>query len=141
MAVSARVALAVLLSALLFAVAGPASGADLQWSPLAPLPAAGPVFSLANDPASPGTAYAATMGSGLLRTDDGKSWRAAELAPALGAFSWVLWTALWQPTAPGEYTLKVRARDGGGVPQTSQAARTLPDGASGYHAIRVRVRP
>ncbi len=90
-----------------------------------------------------GVAYAGDRGVTAVEysTDDGKSWRAAELAPALGAFSWVLWTALWQPTAPGEYTLKVRARDGGGVLQTSQAARTLPDGASGYHAIRVRVRP
>jgi photosystem II stability/assembly factor-like uncharacterized protein len=74
MAVSIRVALAVVLSALLFTVAWPAAGADLQWAPLAPLPAASAVFSVVNDPATPGSAYAATMGGGLLRTDDGKSW-------------------------------------------------------------------
>jgi photosystem II stability/assembly factor-like uncharacterized protein len=74
MAVSIRVVLAVALSTLLFTTAWPAAGADLQWAPLAPLPATSAVFSVANDPASPNSAYAATMGSGLLRTDDGKSW-------------------------------------------------------------------
>jgi photosystem II stability/assembly factor-like uncharacterized protein len=74
MAVSARFALAVALFALVCAVALPAAAADLQWSELAALPATSPVFSLANDPANFGTAYAASMGSGLLRTDDGKSW-------------------------------------------------------------------
>jgi hypothetical protein len=52
----------------------------------------------------------------------------------------VLWAALWQPAGPGTYTLKVRARDGTGVLQTAQEAPPLPDGASGYHTIRVRVR-
>jgi len=52
----------------------------------------------------------------------------------------VLWGALWKPTAPGEYTLKVRARDGGGVLQTAQSVGTLPDGASGYHTIRLNVK-
>jgi DMSO/TMAO reductase YedYZ molybdopterin-dependent catalytic subunit len=90
-----------------------------------------------------GVAYAGDRGVTAVEysSDDGKTWRTAELAPALGAFSWVLWAAVWQPTAPGEYTLKVRARDGRGVLQTSQVTRTLPDGASGYHTIRVRVRP
>jgi len=74
MAVDVRVIGAVALLTLVFAVALPAAGADVQWAPLAPLPLAGPVFSVTNDPAVPGTAYVATMGSGLLRTDDGKSW-------------------------------------------------------------------
>jgi photosystem II stability/assembly factor-like uncharacterized protein len=77
MAVSIRVVLAVVLSTLLFVVAWPAAAADLQWAPLAPLPATSAVFSVVNDPATAGAAYAATMGSGLLRTDDGKSWHDA----------------------------------------------------------------
>jgi DMSO/TMAO reductase YedYZ molybdopterin-dependent catalytic subunit len=72
--------------------------------------------------------------------DDGRTWHQAEVKPPLGPFTWVLWAALWRPTAPGEYTLKVRARDGVGVLQTSEHADTLPDGASGYHTIRVYVR-
>ncbi len=46
----------------------------MQWAPLVLLPQAGPAFSVTNDPGAPGTAYVATMGSGLLRSDDGKVW-------------------------------------------------------------------
>ena len=51
----------------------------------------------------------------------------------------ILWAALWTPAGPGEYRLKVRARDGGGVVQVERPSPTLPDGATGYHSIRVRV--
>src|SRR3972149_11916970 len=71
--------------------------------------------------------------------DDGKTWQPAQIKPPLGPYTWVLWAALWKPTAPGEYRLKVRARDGTGVVQTAQPSPTLPDGATGYHTIRVRV--
>lgn len=73
-------------------------------------------------------------------TDGGKSWQKAEIKPALGPFTWVLWAAIWRPSGPGEYTLKVRAKDGVGVLQTAREAPTLPDGASGHHTLRVRVR-
>lgn len=73
-------------------------------------------------------------------TDGGTTWQQAEVKPALGPFTWVLWAAIWKPTAPGEYTLKVRAKDGKGVLQTTRQASTLPDGASGYHTFRVRIR-
>jgi DMSO/TMAO reductase YedYZ molybdopterin-dependent catalytic subunit len=72
--------------------------------------------------------------------DAGKTWQKAEVKPALGPFTWVLWAAVWAPAGPGEYTVKVRAKDGNGVLQTAKEARTLPDGASGYHTLRVRVR-
>jgi len=72
--------------------------------------------------------------------DGGKTWQKAEVRVPLGPFTWVLWAALWKPTGPGEYTMKVRARDGGGVVQTAKESPTLPDGASGYHTLRVRVR-
>jgi DMSO/TMAO reductase YedYZ molybdopterin-dependent catalytic subunit len=89
-----------------------------------------------------GVAYGGDRGIKAVEysADDGRTWHPAEVKPPLGPFTWVLWAALWRPTAPGEYTLKVRARDGVGVLQTSQHADTLPDGASGYHTIRVRVR-
>lgn len=73
-------------------------------------------------------------------TDGGRMWIRAELKKPLGPYTWVLWAALWRPERPGEYVLKVRARDGTGLLQTSQDAPPLPDGASGYHTIRVRVR-
>jgi DMSO/TMAO reductase YedYZ molybdopterin-dependent catalytic subunit len=72
--------------------------------------------------------------------DGGKTWLKAELKNPLGPYTWVLWAAVWTPTGPGEYTLKVRAKDGTGVVQTAQEAATLPDGASGYHTIRLRVK-
>jgi DMSO/TMAO reductase YedYZ molybdopterin-dependent catalytic subunit len=72
--------------------------------------------------------------------DGGRTWRKAEVKKPLGTYTWVLWATVWTPTGPGEYTLRVRARDGTGLLQTMQDAPTLPDGASGYHTIRVRVR-
>ncbi len=72
--------------------------------------------------------------------DNGKTWTKAELKPALGKFTWVLWAAVWKPAGPGQYTFKVRARDGTGLLQTVKDEPTLPDGASGYHTIRIRVR-
>jgi hypothetical protein len=89
-----------------------------------------------------GIAYAGDRGivEVEVSTDDGKTWTRAEVKPPLGKYTWVLWAALWRPAGPGTYVLKVRARDGTGVLQTAQEAPTLPDGASGYHTIRVRVR-
>jgi DMSO/TMAO reductase YedYZ molybdopterin-dependent catalytic subunit len=72
--------------------------------------------------------------------DGGKTWIRAQTKPPLGPYTWVLWAALWKPDGPGVYTLKVRARDGVGVMQTAHESPTLPDGATGYHTIRVRVR-
>ncbi len=71
--------------------------------------------------------------------DGGKTWQKVALKPPLGLFTWVLWAALWKPAAPGEYVLKVRARDGNGILQISKETPTLPDGASGYHTLRVRI--
>ncbi len=89
-----------------------------------------------------GVAYAGDRGIKDVEysTDGGKTWQKAEVKPGLGLFTWVLWAAVWTPAAPGAYALKVRAKDGGGVVQIAREAPTLPDGASGYHTLRVRVR-
>lgn len=94
------------------------------------------------DVALGGVAYSGDRGikDVEISTDNGKTWVKAETKPPLGPYTWVLWAAIWKPTGPGEFTLKVRARDGVGVMQTSQDSPTLPDGATGYHTIRVRVR-
>src|SRR5436853_457382 len=88
-----------------------------------------------------GVAYGGDRGIKAVEysSDGGATWVVAEVKPPLGPFTWVLWAALWTPTAPGEYTLKVRAKDGLGVVQTAREVPTLPDGASGYHAVRIRV--
>lgn len=99
-------------------------------------------YSAGQDAPLGGVAYAGDRGIKEVEvsTDDGKTWRKADVKPALGPFTWVLWAALWKPTGSGEYTLKVRAKDGAGIIQTATTAPTLPDGASGYHTVRVRVR-
>ncbi len=74
-------------------------------------------------------------------TDDGATWRAAEIiadpSPATD-WSWVLWRLPWTPS-PGAYTLAVRATDGTGQVQPAAETATLPDGATGYHRITVGV--
>ncbi len=88
-----------------------------------------------------GVAYAGDRGIQTVEysTDGGKTWQRAEIKHALGPYTWVLWASLWKPTAPGEYTLRVRAFDGIGTVQVSRETPTLPDGASGYHTLRIRV--
>lgn len=90
-----------------------------------------------------GVAYAGSRGIKAVQfsPDNGVSWIPAELKPALGEYTWRLWGALWQPSAVGDYTLRVRAQDGSGQWQTAAETGTLPSGATGYHRIRVRVRP
>ncbi len=89
-----------------------------------------------------GVAYAGSRGIQDVQysTDDGRTWQTTSLRPALGKYTWGLWTARWTPPATGGYDVKVRAQDGTGQWQTAQETQTLPDGASGHHRIRVRVR-
>jgi DMSO/TMAO reductase YedYZ molybdopterin-dependent catalytic subunit len=88
-----------------------------------------------------GVAYAGDRGVSAVEVsfDDGKTWRSAQLKPALGKHTWVLWAALWE-AKPGRYVLKVRARDGVGTLQDGRPRPPLPEGATGYHAITVTVR-
>jgi hypothetical protein len=72
--------------------------------------------------------------------DGGRTWMKAEVKSPLGPYTWVLWAAVWKLAGPGQYTLRVRAMDGAGVVQTAREQPTLPDGATGHHTIRVRVR-
>ncbi|MDR7428442.1 MAG: molybdopterin-dependent oxidoreductase [Armatimonadota bacterium] len=71
--------------------------------------------------------------------DDGRAWLAAQVKAPLGPYTWVLWAVVWTPAAPGEYRVRVRARDGTGALQTAQPSPPLPEGATGHHIIRIRV--
>jgi DMSO/TMAO reductase YedYZ molybdopterin-dependent catalytic subunit len=88
-----------------------------------------------------GVAFAGSRGISKVEysTDGGGSWSAATLTTPLSALTWVLWTATWTPTSEGSYKLMVRATDGGGVQQVALGTPSYPDGASGYHTIRVDV--
>jgi DMSO/TMAO reductase YedYZ molybdopterin-dependent catalytic subunit len=87
-----------------------------------------------------GVAFAGNRGIQRVEvsTDNGQTWNDATLRPALGKYTWVLWTYPWQPVK-GEYSLVVRATDGTGAVQTADKNPTYPDGATGYHYRQVRV--
>ncbi|RKN32796.1 molybdopterin-dependent oxidoreductase [Micromonospora musae] len=74
-----------------------------------------------------------------VRVDDGP-WQEAELAPAVSVDTWVQWSWRWAAT-PGEHRLQVRATDATGRTQTDRRQDVVPDGATGWHTVRVTVRP
>ncbi|UUU44484.1 molybdopterin-dependent oxidoreductase [Streptomyces sp. NBC_00162] len=71
---------------------------------------------------------------------DGGPWQEARLGDADGVDTWRQWVWPWEATA-GSHTLEVRATDGTGAVQTGERVGTLPDGATGWHAVTVRVAP
>ncbi|MBQ1060406.1 sulfite oxidase [Micromonospora sp. C41] len=95
-------------------------------------PAAGPVTVA-------GVAWAQHRGISRVEVRvDGGPWQEATLAPAVSADTWVQWSWRWDAT-PGEHTLQVRATDSTGETQTEQRAPVAPDGATGWHTVRVTV--
>ncbi len=93
-------------------------------------------------PAWRGAATAASAPSrcGLTRGDEeGGEWLDASLSDALSRSSWRQWVVAWT-ARPGDYRIEVRATDGDGETQTEVRRRTDPDGATGYHGIKVKVR-
>lgn len=73
-------------------------------------------------------------------TDSGRTWAPAVVKPALGPNAWVLWLYEWEmPADQAEpRRVRVRATDGTGALQPVEIRDTLPDGATGYHAVVVR---
>lgn len=71
-------------------------------------------------------------------TDNGQSWQTAQVKPALNDLSWNLWGFAWN-AEPGTHEVVVRATDGSGDTQTAEPSRPLPDGATGYHTVKVKV--
>jgi DMSO/TMAO reductase YedYZ molybdopterin-dependent catalytic subunit len=69
---------------------------------------------------------------------DAGAWQEATLAATVSRDTWRQWSYRWAAT-PGEHTLRVRATDVAGQTQTSTPASTAPDGATGWHAVRVNV--
>ncbi|GGI45325.1 DMSO/TMAO reductase YedYZ molybdopterin-dependent catalytic subunit [Agromyces flavus] len=72
-----------------------------------------------------------------VRVDDG-AWRRAELSTPVNRDTWVQWVLEWD-AAPGTYELTVRAVDHDGQVQTGESAPPPPDGATGWHRVRVTV--
>ena len=87
-----------------------------------------------------GIAFAGIRGISKVEVsiDDGLTWNETELKPALNELTWNLWTYQWQAD-PGNYDVLVRATDGAGQLQDPEVRRPLPDGATGYHKVNVKV--
>lgn len=87
-----------------------------------------------------GIAFAGSRGVSRVEVqiDDG-AWQAAALEPSRSPLQWRRWRYDWRGTA-GAHTITVRAVDGLGDAQTAETAPPHPDGASGYHHVRVDVR-
>jgi DMSO/TMAO reductase YedYZ molybdopterin-dependent catalytic subunit len=65
-------------------------------------------------------------------------WVEAGLSVPLSVSAWVQWEVPWDAPA-GEYLVTVRATDGEGVLQDQQVRTPAPDGATGWHTVRVVV--
>jgi hypothetical protein len=88
-----------------------------------------------------GVAWAQTRGIDKVEVKiDDEDWAEASLAEALGGNTWRQWM-MPAELDEGFHTIKVRATDGDGELQVEERADPLPDGASGWHTIRVSVQP
>jgi DMSO/TMAO reductase YedYZ molybdopterin-dependent catalytic subunit len=72
-----------------------------------------------------------------VQVDDGE-WVEATLGADPSIDTWVQWVWDW-PATPGDHRLRVRATDRTGETQTEDVAGTVPDGATGWHAVEVTV--
>jgi DMSO/TMAO reductase YedYZ molybdopterin-dependent catalytic subunit len=84
-----------------------------------------------------GVAWAQTRGIARVEVKvDDADFVDAELAPEVDADLWRQWV-LPVDLAPGQHQLTVRATDRDGTVQTDQRVAPFPNGASGWHSIRV----
>ncbi len=90
-----------------------------------------------------GVAFAGDVGISKVEvsTDGGSVWRTASVKDPLSGYTWVLWSADWNPPTEGAYRLMVRATDKSGNVQTATLHDPFPNGATGYHVVDVTVGP
>lgn len=88
-----------------------------------------------------GVAWAQHTGIGKveLRVNRGP-WQEARLAPGISLDTWYQWQ-LGVELTQGQYEVQVRATDLNREPQVEQQRPVAPDGATGFHTIRVDVNP
>jgi DMSO/TMAO reductase YedYZ molybdopterin-dependent catalytic subunit len=83
-----------------------------------------------------GIAWAPDRGIARVEVSVDGVWRDATLSTPISDATWVQWVMPWDAT-PGLHTISVRATDGTGVVQEEQRSPPAPDGARGWHTIRV----
>ena len=87
-----------------------------------------------------GVAWAQHTGISAVEVQiDQNGWQPAQLAETIGPDTWRQWKYEWAAT-PGTHTLTARATDANGKLQIAEVAPPTPDGATGYHSIKVKVR-
>ena len=86
-----------------------------------------------------GVAWAQHRGIEAVEVSVDGTWYEAKLAPQDTIGTWRQWYYVWNATTPGLHVLQVRATDKTGYTQTAVVQKTEPNGATGYHTIRVTV--
>lgn len=75
-----------------------------------------------------------------ISTDDGDTWTEAQIfSNPMPTQMWAFWKYVWASPPKGAHTIRVRATDGNGKLQTSSSSGEWPNGATGYHEVRVDV--
>jgi DMSO/TMAO reductase YedYZ molybdopterin-dependent catalytic subunit len=96
-------------------------------------------FVAAGRVAVAGTAWAQHRGIQSVEVRvDGGDWQRARLGTVPSADTWRQWVWEWD-AEPGEHRLEARAIDGEGELQIEEPAPPAPDGATGWHEVRVEV--
>ena len=86
-----------------------------------------------------GVAWAPTRGISRVEVRiNNDPWRDATLGPALAKTTWRQWWIEWSPLT-GTSAISVRATDGTGARQSRVEVPAQPDGAEGWHTIKVTV--
>jgi len=85
-----------------------------------------------------GVAWAQHTGIAGVEVSIDGTWYTATMAAQDTIDTWRQWYYAWDAT-PGQHVLQVRATDKSGYTQTAVVHRTEPNGATGYHTIRVNV--
>jgi DMSO/TMAO reductase YedYZ molybdopterin-dependent catalytic subunit len=84
-----------------------------------------------------GVAWAPTVGVDYVEVQiDGGEWQFAELSEPLSGSSWIQWK-LDADLGEGEHIISVRATDATGFTQSEVEVPPAPNGAEGWHTIRV----
>ncbi len=67
-------------------------------------------------------------------------WMPARLATVASTDTWRQWALVWTPKQTGVHTLRVRAIDDRGNPQTDTARAVFPGPATGLHSVSIIVK-
>jgi len=101
------------------------------------VPRAGAALTAGEDVAIAGVAWEPHVGVSRVevRVDDGP-WQEAQLADSVSADTWRQWVLRWRVT-PGDHDITVRATNAEGETQDEAELPPAPNGAEGWHRVRV----